>query len=807
MSKKITSYIDQLEYDPQLEKSSIAKYLTNVRLVFLLIIGIVVFGLFSFFTLPRRLNPEVEIPIVTVMTVMPGSGPNDIEQLVTIPLEKELQNAKGLDTISSVSQDNVSIISTEFSSSVGVDEARDEVQRIVDSISDLPDNSQTPKVSSLDFEDVPVWEFSLTSNGSQASLEQIARELEDTLENISAVDRLVVSGIEEQEVQVVLKQEQIAEFGVQPAQLSQLISTAASSFPAGTSTAGNSVYPVAFDKQLESVEEIRFLPLKMDDSQVLLGDVAEVQLASKRNQKRTYISSPEYSYQPAVKVAVYKVSSADITKTQQEAATIAHEFLEPYQDQITLIDINNTAHEITDQFSDLYSNFFSTIVLVFLTLLVFVGIRQATIASLSIPLTFLISFTVINITGQTLNFLSLFSLLLALGLLVDDAIVIISSMTSYFRTGRFTAKEAGLLTWRDYITPIWTTTITTVWAFLPLLLSTGIIGEFIKPIPIVVSATLIASTSVAVLITLPLLMLLFDFQIPQRVQFLLKGIAFFILTIFLSQIFKGQPLSAVLIIVSLLFIVLTLRWRKQIFSRKKKKKTAKNKSEKKTNPDSLISSAKKSVGNGFIDLTSLTAKYKRFIHKVISQKKYRFQVIIAVIIFSIFSYALLPLGYVQGEFFPKTEADILYVGLELPSGSNITITEQRALDASEKIRNVNEVELVVTEVGKSPSPDGLGIGQGADNKAQLSVRAIPEDDRERSIFDIKDEIESILSDEEGMTVTLFAESGGPPAGSDVTLKIIGEDMLELSLIATEVEIPIVTVMTVMPGTIWQNKDQ
>src|SRR5581483_4817086 len=139
----------------------------------------------------------------------------------------------------------------------------------------------------------------------------------------------------------------------------------------------------------------------------------------------------------------------------------------------------------------------------------------ALVSAFSAPLSFLIAFSVMNATGITLNFLSLFSLILSLGLLVDDTVVIISAMTLYHRTGRFTPLQTGLLVWRDFLIPVFTTTITTVWAFLPLLLSTGIIGEFIKSIPIIVSTALMGSFLVSIFITLPLIIILFTANLPR----------------------------------------------------------------------------------------------------------------------------------------------------------------------------------------------------------------------------------------------------------------------------------------------------
>ena len=138
---------------------------------------------------------------------------------------------------------------------------------------------------------------------------------------------------------------------------------------------------------------------------------------------------------------------------------------------------------ISEQFGELQRDFILTVILVVAILFIFLGARQAMVSSLTAPITFFITFIVMNTAGIGLNFISIFSLLLSLGLLVDDTIVVISATTAYHRAGKFTPVQTGLLVFKDFLAPVLTTTITTVWAFIPLLLTAGIIGEFIKPIP------------------------------------------------------------------------------------------------------------------------------------------------------------------------------------------------------------------------------------------------------------------------------------------------------------------------------------
>ncbi|MCD8484021.1 efflux RND transporter permease subunit [Candidatus Woesebacteria bacterium] len=666
------SYLDQLQFEDRLRNSFIAKYLTNIRLVALLIMSIIVLGVASYIWLPRRLNPEVNIPIVVVSTVLPGAGPEDVESLVTIPLENQIKNADGIDIMSSTSNENVSNITLQFKSSVDVDEARDEVQRLVNNANDLPADATTPRVQSLDFEDVPVWQFALTSSADQATLETIATQLEQEIETVSNVDRVEVSGVEGKEIQITVDPTTIAELGVNPQQLASAITDATSALPAGNITTQQTDFAVSINPAVDTLDTLRNTPIQVNQQVMQLQDIATVQYRSAPYQSRSYLARPDGEIETAVSFAVYKTSGSDIESTQQAVEERVTTWLTPYDETIHLVTLENVAKEISDQFADLGSNFASTIVLVFLTLLVFLGIRQATIASLSIPMTFLVSFFIMNITGQTLNFLTMFSLLLALGLLVDDAIVIVQSMTAYSRTGRFSAEETGLLVWRDFIVPIWTTTITTVWAFVPLLLATGIIGEFIKSIPIVVSSTLLTSTAVAVLITLPMMIILLDVKVPKRVRtlgWILLALGAVGSIFGLTQAYAA-PALPVIAVLTILLLIIAWRWRSDLLN-------SVHTSAKTVSASPWYTRTMQTLDTGLINLQPAVDRYQNFMNSVLENKTSKRQVIAAVVIFSIFSYLLVPLGFVQNEFFPETDSDIMYVAVELPSGSNRELTETK----------------------------------------------------------------------------------------------------------------------------------
>ncbi|MBI3887735.1 efflux RND transporter permease subunit, partial [Candidatus Microgenomates bacterium] len=284
-----------------------------------------------------------------------------------------------------------------------------------------------------------------------------------------------------------------------------------------------------------------------------------------------------------------------------------------------------------------------------------------------------------NATGIDLSFIAFFSLLLSLGLLVDDTIVVISALTSYYRSGKFTPLEAALLVWRDFKTAILTTTLTTVWAFVPLLLSTGIIGEFIKPIPIVVSSTLLGSLIVAVFITMPFLIFLFGSRLPHRVIVLFRVIGMLlVLGIFIAIAPKGAWfLPTLLLFVLNLFIFFQVRrvlFRNTlvIASRAKQSQMSSNvigrllrlftprvlaTAWRRTLRNDVI---KKYVNHGVINFEKVERNYRRILESILKNKQTRRKTVLVVVIFSLFSYFLLPLGFVRNEFFPPSDQEFLY---------------------------------------------------------------------------------------------------------------------------------------------------
>jgi multidrug efflux pump subunit AcrB len=768
MKTKVASYLGTLKFDKSLLSSFQAKYLSNVRVPILLILMTILVGVVAFATIPRRLNPEIKIPIVVVSTVLPGASPDDVEQLLTIPLEKQLKGVEGIDTMNSQSRESVSVITLQFVSSREVKDAESDVQALVDRLSTLPDDAMNPNVISVDFENQPFWTFAISTNADTASLMRFSKELEAKVEQVATVDHVDTSGLDEQVVEVVVDQARAREYNISPLQISGMLQSAAKSFPAGLVNSSASVFSLTINRQINSIEDIRNLEIKNGDAILRLSDIANVSERSKAGQTHTFITDPKNPTRRAVQFFVFKNKNADINKSFKAVEPVVRDFVAKYDGRFTLYSIENTSDLIDKQFGDLYTEFSNTSILVFILLLIFLGLRQGIISNVTVPLTFLGTFAVMSAMGLTLNFLTVFSLLLTLGILIDDTIVVVAAMTRYYKTGKFTPFETGVMVWRDFITPLWSSAITTVWGFVPLLLATGIIGEFIKSIPIVVTTTMILSTVISTFITIPLMIILLKPEFPKRVKsmFTFIGVLAYV-GLFVSTAPKNVLLLPILA-AAVVALIIGYRTRKSLAQSwnvylKRNKKLAR-----------FVNRAGTISEHGLINVEGLSNGYRKVIEGILRSEKARKQTVWAIAIFTIVAYMLLPLGLVKNEFFPKDNQDLLYVGVDLPSGTNNALVTAETIRLGNELKGTPELDFLVAEVGYVFLSTG---SRQADPDAILyTLHLTKHEDRKLTSGDIAEKVREKFAGYSAGTLSVVELSGGPPAGADVQIQLLGDEL-------------------------------
>lgn len=743
----------------KLKLSFHAKYLKNIRLVLLLVFVTLAIGITSLLTLPRRLNPEIKLTIVQVMTVLPGAGPEDVESLITIPLEDKLTGLNNLDTITSVSQENVSVISMQFLSGTDKDKARNDAQNAVNEVTTLPAQAKTPQVEAFNFENQAIWTFSVSGEGDYASLMRFVSDFKDKIKELPHVDHVDLTGFDTQEIQIVVNPEKVAEYGINPLAVSTAIKNATQAFPAGQIDTGNSSLALAIETQAKSVEDLRNIHLFVEGQPLKLGDVATVSQRSKTNQQKVMIVDPRGKPRPAVVFSVFKTTSSDIDKTVKDVEKFVEETIKDTNGRFKVKTITNAGEEISKQFTDLIGEFQSTLILVFVNLFLFLGVRQALIAITTIPLTFLLAFFWMNLTGQTINFISLFALLLAFGTSIDDTIVTVSAMTNYYRTKKITAFETGLLVWKDFIVPIWTTTITTVWAFVPLILTTGIIGEFIKPIPIMVAATMYSSTFVAWFITLPMIIVLLKPEFPRRVKILLGAVGLLIIFGLVYAISPKNIMVIPIMILFAIFLLMTFKIRKLLLQKVNK---------------NLKEFVLRIMTHGVINIEPVSRRYKSLISRILGSRRGRRVTLICILAFTVTAYALIPLGLVKNEFFPKTNQDTVYVNVEYPAGIDNKILEKESESFLDSLKDTPQLISAVSETGTFYSSSFSSSGKS--NSVLFTLILTPKEERKISSSEISDLLRKKYENYTKGKVSVTETSSGPPAGADIQLKLSGNDL-------------------------------
>lgn len=772
------SYLDRLKFDPKLLIGPIASWVTNVRLVILLVITILFLGIISYLNIPKRLNPEIKIAIVTVVTVLPGASPEDIETLVTIPLESQLGGIEGIDKLASVSQNNLSLISIQFLSSIDRNKARQDVQSAIDTVTSLPADAQTPVVKALDFEDQPIWTFAVTTDGEIPTLMRFADELKKNVETLPQVDRVAISGLENQEISIIMSPARLQQYGVNPLTISALLKANISAYPAGNITTAKNNFAITIDPSVLSINDIRNLKMNLSGNIVALGDISTVSERSPKNQNFSYLGKIDSAPKRTVSVSIYKATNSNFDTADRAIRAAVDQTLAENGHRFQINTVINTADEISNQYRDILVEFRSTILLVMACLFVFLGFRQALISSLTVPLTFLSAFVFMQYLGMSINFLSLFAFLIALGLLVDDTIVTVQAMTTYYKTGKFSPTQTGLIVWQDLIVPIWSTTITTIWSFIPLLLSTGIIGEFIKPIPVVVTVTMLSSTAIAVLVTLPFMIVLLKPAVPQRVTSLLKLITSAIALGVSLYIIKSNPFMIIIAVLYLfLFFVFVLT----------RKKIAANISSRVNNQTLLVKVKEKlfyTFDHGIISLQWAENKYYNLILQIINSRSARRKVIWGIVLYAILAFALLPLGLVKNEFFPKTDGDVIYVNLEMPSGANSRLTLEQALPILNDLRQTPDSIFTLLNIGVTRST--FGGAQDNPNNALFTLHLKPEKQRRRKSYDIAETVRQKYAAYSQGKITVEETTAGPPAGADIQLTLLGDSLKDLDIYANKI---------------------
>jgi len=457
-------------------------------------------GIFSLISITKESAPEIQIPLAIISTYLPGAFATDTEKLITNKIENQLiNNLDTLNKITSTSGEGFSSVVAEFNADANIQESIQKVKDEIDKIkSELPDEAEDPIVSDINFADQPILMLSITSDLPITEFIKLSEEVEDSLKSINGVSKIITSGISEREIQVIVDQSALSKFNLEISDLSRAISQSNSSLPIGDIEINGIKYPLKFKGDIIDPEEIKNIPvLNIGGEVVYIRDLAFVSDGISQRTSFSRVSVNGSPSQQAVSLSIFKKRGGDISKIVKNVKKELKEMQEGgILDGAEVLFSIDLAEYLNKDLRNLSTSGLVTILLVISILYLTIGWREALIAGLAIPFSFLIAFVGLYSTGNTINFISLFALILAVGILVDSAIVVTEAMHTKIKKG-MDGKKSAIKTIKEFYIPLTSGTMTTIAAFFPLFFLSGIMGEFIKGIPYTLIFILCASLFVA----------------------------------------------------------------------------------------------------------------------------------------------------------------------------------------------------------------------------------------------------------------------------------------------------------------------
>ncbi len=728
----------------------------NSTSIIILTLIITVLGLGAYRTMPKESFPEIVIPTVYVGTPYPGNSPVDMENLITRPIEKELKSLNNVKDIKSTSVQDFSSIVVEFTPGVELAKAIQDVKDAVDkSKSQLPsDLDQDPNVLEVNTSDFPIMNVNISGPYSEQELKRFGEYLEDAIEKLPEISKADLAGTVEREIQINVDPYKMESMGVNFGDISGAIQTENLTVSGGSIKNGDFERTLRVDGEFASPQDLLDIIVKTDQQKIVyLKDVAEIKDTFK--DRTSYARSKNL---PVITINVTKRSGENLLDAADKIKEIiettkANRFPENVEISIT----NDQSKQTRIQVSDLENSIIFGIILVVLVLMFFMGFRNALFVGSAIPLSMFISFLVLDSFGITLNLMVLFSLILALGMLVDNGIVVVENIYRMMQEGKSAGQAAkegvGEVAW-----PIITSTLTTLAAFLPLAFWDDLVGEFMKYLPITLIIVLSASLFVALVIN-PVLTSMFmkiedmTNEKPKKGSIRTAGfLGLLALVCYLAgwnSIGSLSLVSSVLTLVYVFFLRKAVGWFQSVF------------------------------------LVKLETSYESLLTFSLKGKN-PIKILVGTFLLFIFSIALLAIRAPKVLFFPDNQPQLVNVFIEFPIGTSIEATNAFVDKMEDEMMTKLEpyggiLESVITQVGEGTGDPTQGPSlQSTPHKAKITIGFV--DYIYRQGIDTNEAMEVIRELAKvypGVLITVDKQQNGPPVGNPVNIEFVGEDYEQL----------------------------
>ncbi|NQW36766.1 MAG: efflux RND transporter permease subunit [Flavobacteriales bacterium] len=751
--------------------------INNKMTVLVLIVMIFLAGIFSYQSMPREAFPEIVVPQIFVSTPYPGNSAIDIEKLITRPLEKEINGISGVDEIISTSIEGFSSIQVKFDFSITPTEALRKVKDKVDaamSDKDFPkDLPADPTVQEMNFAELmPIMNINLSGDFSMDQLKEYGEYLEDEIEKVPEISKVDIRGIQDKEIEISVDLYKMEVSKINFDDIAMAIQNENMTVSSGDLLEKGLRRNVRVIGEFKSADEIADIIVKREKGNIVyLRDIAKVSF--KEQEKESY--AREF-LQPVVMLDVTKRGGENlINASTQIDVILAKAKADYFPSNLYISKTNDMTNDTKTMVADLENSIILGIILVVLVLLFFLGIRNALFVGIAIPLSMFMSFIILSSFGVTLNMMVLFSLVIALGMLVDNGIVVVENVYRLLDEG-YSKIDAAKFGVGEVAMPIIASTATTLAAFLPLAFWPGIMGEFMRYLPITLIIVLSSSLFVALVIN-PMLTSVYMKIKEDEVNFkrllLFSTISFALGVVLiitgLTLDMKGlNTLGLLLVLVGLLRVINT----------------------------KILAPATDWFQNKYLPRQEVF--YEKLLRFSLKGKRSLlfFAGTFLLLIFSIILFTIFPPKVL---FFPETPPKQVYVYVEYPIGTDISVTNELSLKIEEKIQNhlkkyeVNGKNFLITsiigQVGEGTSDPNRGQQGGpTPNKSRITVDFVKFIERNGvNTNDVLIEIRELVKDFPGVNITVDRPQDGPPVGAPINIEVTGDDYNQLLTTAEDIK--------------------
>jgi multidrug efflux pump len=733
-----------------------ANQTTVYFLTFLLFLA----GLGIYTTLPKEQFPDIKVPQIYVQTVYFGTTPADIENVLNKPIEKQLKTISGVKSIKSNALQDVSVILVEFNPNVKTEDALQRVRDAIDkSKRDLPQKLDSgPTAQDVNFSEFPIMNINLAGNYPLAKLKDYAEQMQDEIEAVPQITRVDIVGALNREIQINLDLNRAKAAGLSFYDIQSAIQSENINISGGELNVNGVRRNIKVKGEFDNIDQIKNIILRSGAGSIVrLGDIADVQDSAEDRQDFARLDGKS-----VVTLNIIKRGGANLIAASEQIEKIVEEYKGKKLPQGVKLTITADSSERTKaDIDDLVNTVILGFIFVVLVLMFFMGVRDAIFVGLSVPLSALLAFIPLYFSGFTLNTIVLFAFLLGLGIVVDDAIVVIENSHRIFnRFKQLSIKEAVKLAASEVFLPVLSGTLTTIAPFVPLLFWPGIVGEFMKYLPITLIYTLFASLIVAYIMN-PVFAMSFmtrhddeqhankkHWDALRRPTIILGLLAIigYIINIGIGNLF--------------LFILLLYFFNHFVLT------------------PMVITPFQERA------LPAFKNWYKNIVSWVITGYRPIWVVLstLGLLFFTIFLMGVLKPKVI---FFPSGDPDYIYVYHTLPVGTDARTTdsvtkvlEQKVVQIIKENKAEGAINSIISNVGKNAGDPMNPDRSATPQKSKITVAFVKKADRGAvSSAVLLDKVRSQLNKMNlpGSELSVERESNGPPTGKPIAIEIAGTD--------------------------------